>query len=47
MPLTYRWKSRGRLFSAAAYRDARDLLDAIYASRRLPLPFAGVLLVGY
>ncbi len=30
-----------------AYGYSRDLLDAIYASRRLRLPFDGVLLVGY
>lgn len=30
-----------------AYAYSRDLLDAIYASQRLRLPFQGVLLVGY
>lgn len=30
-----------------AYTYTRDLLDAIYASQRLRLPFEGVLLVGY
>ncbi len=30
-----------------AYGYSRDLLDAIYASQRLRLPFDGVLLVGY
>lgn len=30
-----------------SYERARDLLDAIYASSRLKLPFEGVLVVGY
>jgi hypothetical protein len=30
-----------------SYRDARNLLDAIYASNRLQLPLEGILLVGY
>ncbi len=30
-----------------AYGNSRDQLDAIYASRRLALPFEGVLLIGY
>ena len=30
-----------------AYAYSRDLLDAIYASQRLRLPFEGVLLIGY
>ena len=47
MPIAYRWKSSGKVFSAAAYSDTRAVLDAVYASRRLPLPFDGVLLVGY
>ena len=48
MPLTYRISTgTTRATSVPAYRDARDLLEAVYASRRLPLPFDGVLLVGY
>jgi hypothetical protein len=49
MPLVYRFGGRegGRPQQVAAYDDARNMLDAIYASRRLPLPFKGVLLVGY
>ena len=43
LPISYTYSSG----SAAAYRDGRDLLLAIYASRRLSLPFDGVLLVGY
>jgi hypothetical protein len=30
-----------------SYRDARRILDAIYASTRLQLPLNGILLVGY
>ena len=30
-----------------SYRDARRILDAIYASARLQLPLEGILLVGY
>ena len=42
-PLTYRTGTTNR----SAYAATRDLLDAIYASRRLLLPFKGALLVGY
>jgi hypothetical protein len=47
MPITYRFKSSGRQMSAAGYAGTRDQLSAIYASERLRLPFAGVLLIGY
>lgn len=48
MPITYRISTgTTRATSVPAYRDARDMLEAIFASRRLPLPFEGVLLVGY
>jgi hypothetical protein len=40
----YRYGAAG---VTASYRDARDLLDAIYASGRLRFPFEGVLLFGY
>jgi hypothetical protein len=30
-----------------SYRDAKDLLDAIYSSGRLAFPFEGILLIGY
>lgn len=43
----YRHKSGGRPVSVNSYRDARDLLDAIYASGRLQLPFEGILILGY
>lgn len=49
MPLIYRFGGRdgGRTSEVRAYNDARAMLDAVYASRRLSLPFTGVLLVGY
>lgn len=48
MPITYRIGTGSpRATTVPAYRDARDLLEAIYASRRLPLPFEGILLIGY
>ncbi|MGE0308924.1 MAG: hypothetical protein AB7Q27_24580 [Acidimicrobiia bacterium] len=43
----YRRMSGGRQIIVQSYRDARNQLDAIYASGRLGLPFEGVLLVGY
>ncbi len=48
MPITYRiGTGTARATSVPAYRGARDMLDFVYASRRLALPFEGVLLVGY
>jgi hypothetical protein len=44
MPSTYRYGTASR---ARAYLNSRDLLAAIYASRRIELPFEGVLLIGY
>ena len=32
---------------AQSYRDAKDLLEAVYASGRLQFPFEGILLFGY
>jgi hypothetical protein len=40
----YRYSKAGLTQS---YRDARDLLDAVYASGRLQFPFEGILLFGY
>lgn len=45
--IQYRFMSGGRQFSDPSYDKARSLLDAVYASGRLVLPFEGVLLVGY
>jgi hypothetical protein len=43
----YRHQSAGKTVTVASYTEARDLLDAVYASGRLQLPLDGVLLVGY
>lgn len=43
----YRHKSAGKPIAVASYREARDILDAIFASGQLALPFEGVLLFGY
>jgi hypothetical protein len=43
----YRHKIGGKSVTVRSYEDARDQLDAIYASTRLQLPFEGVLLFGY
>ena len=42
-PLAYRTGTTTK----SAYASSRDLLDAIYSSQRLALPFEGALLVGY
>lgn len=43
----YRHKSGGRNISVQSYSEAKNQLDAIYASERLRLPFSGLLLFGY
>jgi len=43
----YRHQSGGKPIVVKSYRDARDQLDAVYASQRLRLPFEGLLLFGY
>jgi hypothetical protein len=43
----YRHQSSGREITVHSYDDAKGMLDAIYASQRLHLPFEGVLLFGY
>ena len=43
----YRYKSGSKETTNRSYDNARDQLDAIYASGRLELPFEGVLLLGY
>lgn len=37
----YRHQSNGREASVASYREARDMLDAVFASQRPGLPFEG------
>jgi hypothetical protein len=44
---TYRHLSSGKDAAIASYQEARNLLDAIYASGRLALPLEGILLFGY
>lgn len=43
----YRHQSGGKPIVVESYRDAKALLDAVFASGRLQLPFDGVLLFGY
>lgn len=43
----YRHQSGGKGITVASYREARSILDAVFASGRLGLPFEGVLLFGY
>jgi hypothetical protein len=43
----YRHQTAGRAVAVASYREARDILDAVFASGQLRLPFEGVLLFGY
>jgi hypothetical protein len=43
----YRHRSSGRAVVVGSYKDARNLLDAIFASGRLVFPFEGILLFGY
>jgi hypothetical protein len=45
--ISYHHKSSGKDIVVQSYRDTMNLLDAIYASNRLSLPLAGILLVGY
>jgi hypothetical protein len=47
LPVAYRFNNRGQPASVAAFTRGLDLLTALYASQRLPLPLHGVLLVGY
>jgi hypothetical protein len=47
LPVSYRFNNRDQLASIPAHRRCLDLLSALYASQRLPLPLHGVLLVGY
>ena len=44
---TYRHQSSGKQIVVQSYAETRDVLDAVFGSGRLQLPFEGVLLVGY
>lgn len=43
----YRHQSGGKPIVVKSYEESRALLDAVYASQRLILPFGGLLLFGY
>jgi len=43
----YAYRSSETAAPMHAYANSRAQLDAIYASRRLALPFVGILLIGY
>ncbi|MGY1635445.1 hypothetical protein ACI78V_02180 [Geodermatophilus sp. SYSU D00742] len=45
--LEYRHLSGGRRMAVRSFQEARDQVDAIYASGQLHLPFEGLLLFGY
>lgn len=45
--LSYRHQQAGKTITVSSYVEARELLDAIYASPRLVLPLEGLLLIGY
>jgi hypothetical protein len=47
LPVTYRFINRGQSASVPVFMRALDLLSALYASQRLPLPLRGILLIGY
>jgi len=47
VPIEYRFRVRGKVIREPAYGKNYDLLDAIYSSGRLKLPFRGGLLIGY
>ena len=47
MPIQYRFLTRHRHIVNRSYEEGRKLLDAIWSSERLELPFEGLLLVGY
>lgn len=47
MPFTYRRTQNGKVMKKLSFRNSQRQPDAIYASRRLLLPFEGLLLVSY
>lgn len=46
-PLEYRYQSGPRLAREPSYAKTYSVVEAIYGSQRLALPFEGVLLIGY
>lgn len=47
VPIEYRYRSNGRSLVNHTFANTRDQLAAIYASRRLRLPFSATVLIGY
>ena len=47
VPVEYRYKSGARTAKEPSYAKTYSVVEAIYASPRLQLPFEGLLLVGY
>jgi hypothetical protein len=47
MPIQYSFLSGHRRIVNRSYEDGKRLLDAIWGSQRMKLPFEGMLLVGY
>jgi hypothetical protein len=47
IPSEYRYKSGGRTVPEASYQKTYSVVEAIYGSPRLNLPFEGMLLIGY
>jgi hypothetical protein len=45
-PLEYRYKSGARTAREPSYAKTYSVIEAIYGSARLSLPFEGVLLIG-
>ena len=47
VPVEYRYTTKGKLMREPSYTKAYSVVEAIYGSPRLSLPFEGLLLVGY
>jgi hypothetical protein len=47
VPGEYRYKAGGRIAKEPSYSKTYSVVEAIYGSPRLQLPFEGLLLVGY
>jgi hypothetical protein len=47
VPQEYRYKSGKRIAKEPSFAKTYSVIEAIYGSERLSLPFDGLLLVGY
>jgi hypothetical protein len=47
VPVEYRYTSKGKVMKEQSYTKTYSVVEAIYGSPRLSLPFEGLLLVGY